>query len=255
MTEPRIEICTDAEALAERAAALIIEAAREAVTHRGRFLFVLAGGSTPEKTYRLLAGPERCHAIDWAKTVIFFGDERFVPPEDPASNFGMSNRALLSKIAIPPAQVLAVPTAEKSSAAAAAACSRELGRVFNQAPDSLPLPRFDLVLLGLGDDGHTASLFPGKAALHVHDRWVTASPPGVLPPPVERITMTFPVLNAARQIVFLVAGGKKAAVVREILDESPGVEKYPAAGIVPVNGTLTWLLDRTAASQLSPRRR
>jgi len=250
MTERQIEICTDANALATRAAALIVEAARDAIVHRSRFLFVLSGGSTPEMTYRLLAEPGRRAAIEWTKTFVFFGDERFVAPEDPASNFGMARRALLSKAPIPPAQVLAVPTAEQSAPAAAAAYSRELGQVFHQPPDSLPMPRFDLVLLGLGDDGHTASLFPGKPALKVQDRWMTASPPGVLPPPVERITMTLPILNAARQVVFLVAGEKKASVVKEILEETPALEKYPAAGIAPVAGTLTWLLDRAAASRL-----
>jgi 6-phosphogluconolactonase len=162
----------------------------------------------------------------------------------------MARRALLSKVPIPPTQVLAVPTAEQSAAAAAAAYSHELAQVFGQAPDSWPAPRFDLVLLGLGDDGHTASLFPGKPATQVHDRWVTASPPGVLPPPVERITMKFPLLNAARQVVFLVAGAKKADVVSEILKKAPGRAQYPAAGIAPVDGTLTWLLDRAAASRL-----
>jgi len=251
MSEPRVEICSEAGALALRAAALAVEAAREAVAHRGRFLFVLSGGSTPEKLYRLLAEPEHRSAIEWTKTFVFFGDERFVPPDDPASNLGMAQRALLAQVPIPAAQVLAVPTGEKSSTTAAAVYSRDVGR---QAPDSLPIPRFDLVLLGLGDDGHTASLFPGKPALKVHDRWVTSSPPGVLPPSVERITMTFPVLNAARQVVFLVVGEKKAEVVREILERSAGAEKYPAARIAPVDGTLTWFLDQAAASRLAPRR-
>jgi 6-phosphogluconolactonase len=253
MIEPLLEICTDADALAARAAALIVQSARDAVARRGRFLFVLAGGSTPEKTYKLLAEPERRAAIEWTETFIFFGDERFVAPDNPASNFGMARRALLSKVPTPEVQVLAVPTAEQSAGAAAAAYSRELGQVFCQASDSLPAPRFDLVLLGLGDDGHTASLFPGKPALNEQRRWVTASPPGVLPPPVERITMTFPLLNAARQVVFLVAGEKKAEVVRKILESDPGREQYPAARIAPIDGTLTWLLDRTAASRLRPR--
>jgi 6-phosphogluconolactonase len=251
MPDPLLEICTDAAALAARAAPLIVQSARDAVAQRGRFLFVLAGGSTPEKTYRLLAQPERRSAIEWTKTFFFFGDERFVPPDDPASNFGMAQRALVSKVPVLPEQVLAVPTGEKSAAAAAAAYSREVGRVFNQPPDSLPVPRFDLVLLGMGDDGHTASLFPGQPATRVRDRWIADSPPGVLPPPVERISMTFPLLNAARKVMFLVAGEKKANVVQEILEGAPGREKYPAAEIAPTAGTLTWVLDEAAASRLA----
>jgi 6-phosphogluconolactonase len=163
----------------------------------------------------------------------------------------MARRALLSNVPIPATQVLAIPTTEISTEAAADAYSRELGRVFDQASDSLPMPRFDLVLLGLGDDGHTASLFPDKPALQVHDRWVTASPPGELPPPVERITMTFPILNAARQVMFLVAGKKKADVLHAILKGVAGGAKYPAAQIAPPEGTLTWLLDAGAASRLT----
>ena len=163
----------------------------------------------------------------------------------------MARRALLSNVPIPATQVLAIPTTEISTEAAADAYSRELGRVFDQASDSLPMPRFDLVLLGLGDDGHTASLFPGMPAVQVDDRWVTWSPPGVLPPPVDRVTMTLPLLNAAREIVFLVAGEKKANVLREILEENPAREKYPAAGIAPTGGSLTWLLDAAAASRLT----
>jgi 6-phosphogluconolactonase len=253
MSHPLLEICTDADALAARAAALVTTAASDAIRDRGRFTFVLAGGSTPAKTYTLLAEPARRAAIDWSKVFIFFGDERFVPPDDPASNYGMARRTLLSQVPIPAAQVFAVPTLEKTPTEAAAAYSRALAQFFKQVPESAPPPRFDLVLLGLGDDGHTASLFPDKAAAKAEDRWVTFSPPGVLPPPVDRITFTFPVLNAARQVAFLVAGENKADVLQEILEGNPGREKFPAAGIAPVEGTLTWLLDQTAASRLLPR--
>ena len=248
-----VEISPDADALAAAAAELVIRAARDAVEKRGRFTLVLAGGSTPEQAYSLLAAPARLAAIDWSKVFFFFGDERFVPPGDPASNYGMAQRSLLSRVPVAASQVFRIPAEMPSPAESAAVYSRELGRFFEQAPDSRPAPRFDLVLLGLGDDGHTASLFPGKPAVHVADRWMTWSPPGVLPPPVDRVTMTLPLLNAARHVVFLVAGTKKANVVREILEENPGREIYPAAGIMPAGGSLTWLLDEAAASCLTRR--
>ena len=248
-----LEVCGDADALAVTAAGLLIRAARDAVRERGRFTLVLAGGSTPERAYSLLAGPERSGAIDWSRVFFFFGDERFVPPGDPASNYGLAQRSLLSRVPLASTQVFPIPTAEPSAADAADAYSRDLSRFFEQAPDSRPLPRFDLVLLGLGEDGHTASLFPGKPAVGVDDRWATWSPPGVLPPAVDRVTMTFPLLNAARHVVFLVAGENKANVLKEVLEEHPGRERYPAAGIAPVEGSLTWLVDARAACRLSPR--
>ncbi len=181
--------------------AVVAEYAQEAVRERGRFTLVLAGGSTPEKTYRLLAEPAQAAMVAWPKTFVFFGDERFVPPDDPRSNFGMARSALLAHVPIPAGQVFPVPTDRPTAAEAAAAYTRRLGEVFAAAPRGPP-PRFDLILLGLGEDGHTASLFPGAAALAVRDTWVTWSPPGTLPPPVDRVTMTYPVLNAARQVLF-----------------------------------------------------
>jgi 6-phosphogluconolactonase len=251
MSSAAVEIYRDADALAAAAAELVIRAACDAIEKRGRFTLVLAGGSTPERTYSLLAGPERLPAVDWSKVIFFFGDERFVPPGDAASNYGMARRSLLSRLPIAASQVYRIPTEKLTPAESAAAYSSELGRFFEQACDSTPVPRFDLVLLGLGDDGHTASLFPEKPAVLVDDQWITWSPPGVLPPPVDRVTMTYALLNAARQVVFLVAGEKKAGVVKEILEENPGREKYPAAGIVAAAGSMTWLLDEPAASHLT----
>lgn len=241
MTE--IRVYDDAAALAERAAELVIETAREAAIERGGFTWALAGGSTPEKTYSLLAEPERAAQIDWNRTFVFFGDERFVPLDHPDSNYGMAQRAMLGKVPLLEGNVHPVPTHLPSPEAAADAYADTLGESFV----SDEIPRFDLILLGLGDDGHTASLFPGQPALNVVDRWVTSSPPGVLPPPVERITLTFPVLNAARRVAFLVAGEKKAAVVRDILGGSTTPATHPAAGVRPAHGELIWLLDAAAA--------
>lgn len=244
-----LTICPDGEALAARAAALIVDAEHEALRERGRFTLVLSGGSTPEKTYDCLARDENREAMDWSRTYLFVGDERFVPADDPVSNFAMIRRSLIERIPIPPANVLPIRTEYPTVAAAAAAYNVSLERFFKLPAGSAP-PRFDLVLLGLGDDGHTASLFPGKPALGVADSWVTSSPPGVLPPPVDRITLTYPILNRARQVLFLVAGVKKASVVHRILREAPPRSEMPAAGIIPDEGLVTWLLDAGAASTL-----
>jgi 6-phosphogluconolactonase len=245
------KVCEDAEKLAEQAAEMIREAAADSIQQRGRFTLVLAGGSTPEKTYTLLAKPDEVAKVDWGRTYLFFGDERLVPHDDPRSNFGMAQRALLAHVPVPPGQVFPIPTDKGTAAECAASYADTLSRVF-QVPAGA-FPTFDLILLGLGDDGHTASLFPGRSALTVADAWVTSSLPGVLPPPVERVTMTFPVLNAARQVAFLVSGDKKAAVLQEVLEGGATLEKYPAAGVRPANGTLTWLMDRAAARLLSAR--
>ena len=252
MSHFNLIICHDADALAVRAAEMIVRSAREAVEQRRQFTLVLSGGSTPEKTNRRLAGSETAATIDWSKTWLFFGDERFVPYDDPANNFGMVQRSLLDHVPVPKENVFPVPSACRSADNAAQQYGQTIARFFGQAAQTAPPPSFDLILLGLGDDAHTASLFPGMPALEVKDSWVTASPPGTLPPPVERITLTFPILNRARQVLFLVAGEKKAEVLREILESQPSVTKAPAAGVRPESGTVTWLVDGGAAKLLTP---
>jgi 6-phosphogluconolactonase len=251
MSNRIIEIVADADVLARTAADRIARAARESVDRCGRFTLVLTGGSTPEKTYVCLASPERSGAVDWSRTYLFFGDERFVPPEDPASNFGMARRSLLAHVPVPAAHIFPMTTSATSAREAAEQYARDLAHFCGLPAHSSPSPCFDLVLLGLGDDGHTASLFPGKPALNESEKWVTWSPPGRLPPPVDRITLTFPVFNAARQVLFLVSGERKADVLKEVLEEKPPRDKYPAAGVSPLSGTVTWLLDAAAASRLS----
>jgi 6-phosphogluconolactonase len=253
MVRPELRICRDAEELAGRAAEIIAAAARDSIADRGRFTLVLSGGSTPQKTYSLLGTEDMGKAIDWRSTFLFLGDERFVSVDDPASNFGMARRSLIDHVAVPTSNVFPMPTDGPDAADGARRYGETIGRFFHVATDSLPPPCFDLVQLGLGDDGHTASLFPGNPSLSVTDRWVTASPPGRLPPPLDRITMTFPILNRARQVLFLVTGEKKAEIVREILEGQPAVEKYPAAGIRLTAGKVTWLLDEAAARLLTSR--
>lgn len=253
MPTPDLLICRDPDALAARAADLIIESARDAVRWRGRFTLVLAGGTAPQKTYQLLGQPERVAASPWSQSLLFFGDERFVPPEDERSNFRMVQLALLARVPVASSQVFPVPTQAGSAAEAAATYAAELAWFFATTLHAAP-PRFDLVVLGLGEDGHTASLLPGSPALHVEDTCATWTPPGALPPRVDRITLTYPVLNAARQIVFLVSGEKKAGALRTVLEGQPSRDQCPAAGIRPADGTVTWLVDEDAAQLLTRRR-
>lgn len=249
---PDLQVFPNEAVLAAHAASLFAQAARDAIAARGRFTVALTGGSSPKETYERLAQPPLSGGIDWANVFVFLGDERFVPYSDERSNYGMCRRLLLDHVPVLPDQVFPIPTNTATPDEAAAEYAQTLARVFAPPPAGPP-PSLDLILLGLGDDGHCASLFPGMPTLHTSDRWVISSPPGTLPPPVDRVTFTFSVLNAARQVVFLVTGEKKAAPVRDILEGGAGVDQHPAAGVNPTNGTLTWLLDEAAASRLKNR--
>lgn len=245
----RIVIADTPDALAVSAADFIADSARAAVRARGRFSLCMTGGSTPEQTYEQLAGRD----LPWDVTDFFWGDERFVSMDDPRSNFGMAQRSLLSRVPVPAGNLFPIPTDAATPAEAAELYAETIADAF-AVTFSAAAPAFDLLLLGLGDDGHCASLFPGHPILHETKLWAAASPPGALPPPVERVTLTFPVLNAAGQVLFLVAGDKKAEAVADILEGGASVDKRPAAGVKPENGTLTWLLDRAAASRLEKQR-
>lgn len=244
MPSPEVVVCQDADEIARRAADRFVSAAEAAAVERGRFAVALSGGSTPEKLHRMLASPEYTGKVAWEQVFVFFGDERIVPHDDPDSNYGMAKRTLLDHLpALPPGNVVPVSTDLAAAEDCASSYETALRDAFHEHNG---VPAFDLVLLGLGDDGHTASLFPGRPALSVTDRLVVASPPGVLPPPVDRVTLTFPVLNAARAVLFLVAGEKKAPALREVLSGRASVETHPAAGVRPASGTLTFLVDRAA---------
>ncbi len=253
MTFRKIEIFQDADALAAHAADFVIRAAQEAIEDYGRFTLALAGGKSPRATYAALARPDRAGRMDWPKTFIFFGDERFGPQDGPDSNAGMARQALLDHIVIPSGNVFPMPTESGANEGASAeAYIQTLADFFGVSPHGLP-PRFDLILLGLGDDGHTASLFPEAPTLAITDAWVASTPAGTLPPPVDRLTFTFPLINAARRVAFLVAGEAKAGIVQEVLEGHRRREAHPSEGVQPTDGTLTWLLDEAAASRLSRR--
>ncbi len=228
-------------ALADAAAAHIVRLAREAVEARGRFVLALSGGATPGATYVRLAQDDLAGQVDWARVHVFWGDERCVPPDHPDSNARMARETLLDRVPIPPENVHRIP-AEQEPVRAAEAYERALRDFFGEAP------RFDLVLLGLGDDGHTASLFPGAAAIHERERWTLAV--YVEKVGAWRVTLTPPVLNAARQATFLVVGAGKAVCLREVLAGPYQPDTLPAQIVWPADGRVLWLVDRAAAAEL-----
>jgi len=218
--------------------------AAEAVQARGRFTVALSGGSTPKTLYSLLATKP---GIPWDKVYFFWGDERHVPPDDPESNYRMVNEALLSKIQVPPENIFRIHAEEKDATAAAQQYEQVIKDFFHLSPGQLP--RFDLIYLGTGPDGHTASLFPGTAALNETQRLVVAN--WVPKFNTDRLTFTYPVLNAAACVTFLASGPDKAPILHDILENSAA--GLPSQRVRPTNGKLIWLVDEAAASKLSRR--
>jgi len=241
-----VRVAPDAGALMRLAAEEVARRAEAAVAARGHFFIALAGGATPRRLYQLLADPRAPFfaRVPWDRTQVFFGDERHVHPDDPESNYGMARAALLSRVPVRPEHVHRIRAEDTDAAAVAADYERELRSAFGLSPGALPA--FDLVLLGLGQDGHTASLFPGSEALEAHGRLVLA--PYVERLRTHRITLALDVLNAARAVVFLVSGAEKAERVREVLlGEGP---LLPAARVRPKGGELAFFLDAPAAALL-----
>ena len=228
------------------AAKLVAERAAEASASRGRFNIALAGGSTPKRLYEILAGDTYRQSIDWSSWHVYFGDERIVPLDDECSNYAMARKALLERVPIRSDQIY-VPSVDAGSPAQVATAYEKVIRSSADTADETP--RMDVVLLGLGSDGHTASLFPGKDALDDREHLITSSTPGVLPPPVDRITFTFPLINAARLVLFLAGGKDKAAAFRAAYHgESLGeVTQVPANRVAPQDGEVFWLVTNDMA--------
>jgi len=243
-TSPTLRILPDRPALFQAAADEFIRQADAAVQSSGRFTVALAGGSTPRGLFNLLA---KNQALPWDKIYIFFGDERHVPPDDPESNYRMARESLLSKVPIPAENVFRIP-AENPDAAQAAQSYEESLRKFFALPAG-SFPRFDLILLGMGPDGHTASLFPNGTALQEKSRWVVSD--WVEKFKTDRITLTLSVLNDAREILFMVSGSDKAATLKEVLEGTQPAEKFPSKLIQPADGKAIWLVDGEAAGALS----
>jgi len=242
---PEIRILTTPQELFEAAGEEVVHDANEAVEQRERFTIALSGGSTPKSLFNLLATNAR-NSFPWEKTLFFWSDERHVPPTDPDSNYRMANEVMLSKVPVPPQNVFRFPAENPDAAAVAREYEKSLEKAFH--PEAGAIPVFDLILLGMGPDGHTASLFPGTAALQEKSRLVVAN--WVEKLRTHRLTFTLPVLNAARCVAFLVSGTDKAPALKAVLEESVPGEQYPAKLVRPTNGRLIWFVDRAAASGL-----
>jgi 6-phosphogluconolactonase len=238
-----LKVVPDATSLYAMAAEEFCSCGQPAIAARGRFCVALSGGNTPRGVYSLLAEKKK-DSLAWDKVYIFFGDERNVPPDHPDSNYRMARESVLSRLPIPAANVFRIP-AELSADAAAGQYEQSLRGFFGLGGGSWP--QFDLILLGIGEDGHTASLFPGSPALREQSRLVVANP--VEKFHSERITLTYPVLNHALEVLFLVSGQGKAPILRDIFD--PAMKgRYPAQAVQPEHGKVLWIVDRDAAGLL-----
>jgi len=236
-------VLPDAEAVAEEAAGRFVAEARDAVAARGRFSVALSGGSTPRRLFHLLSSSPYCDQVAWQAVHVFWGDERCVPPDDPESNYRLARNTLLEHVPVPDGNVHRLE-GERDPGAAARAYERTLHEFYCG-----PQPRFDLVLLGLGRDGHTASLFPRSPALDEREMLVVATEADYEGRPTCRLTLTLPAINSARCILFLVTGEGKASIVADVLQNRD--ELLPAQHVAPAAGQVTWLLDRAAAAGLA----
>jgi 6-phosphogluconolactonase len=242
MAAPRIDVSADPAALAQRVAQWIVDLACAAP---GRFAIALSGGSTPKRLYQLLAAPPLRDQLPWPRVHLFWGDERCVPWDSADSNYGMAHDAMLSHVPIPPENVHGIPF-RVNPAAAAEEYERVLKSYYGAATLDPVRPLFDIVLLGMGPDGHTASLFPGKPALDEERRWAIEVPEPGLNPYVPRVTLTYPTLDSSKSAVFVAAGADKAAMMRRALG---GERDLPSARIAPV-GELVWFVDRAAIGEV-----
>jgi 6-phosphogluconolactonase len=241
----RLEILKDADGVVHRAAEIFVEVAAVAHSQRSGWTVALAGGTTQAALYRLLASSAYRDRVGWEAISFFFGDERAVPPDHPESNFRMANDALFRPLRLHNRQFHRMQGEMHDLAKAAELYEEDLRKAFNGE-----LPRFDLILLGMGPDGHTASLFPGSQTLLECRRWVIPVLGAPKPPP-SRLTLTLPVFNAGRKIVFTVAGQNKAAALQEVLHGAASPHDFPAKMIRPGADRLLWIVDQAAASRLT----
>jgi len=241
-----LKVFETVDALNKAAAEYIITIAKKAIAERGKFIISLSGGETPKKIYSLLATPHFCKQIEWNKVFIFWGDERCVSLNDVRNNAYQARLTLLDKIDIPLLNIYSIPV-NLPPAEAASTYEKELKAFFgNEAEQSTLHAKFDLILLGLGENGHTASLFPGTKVINEQTEGIRAVP--VEEEKMFRITMTAPLINQAHHILFLVTGENKAEVLKNVLAAPYQPEKYPAQLIKPVNGELAWFVNQEAAS-------
>ncbi len=238
----KVIVTPDVASLDEACAEMIVQSASEAIAARGRFTIALSGGSTPKPLYALLASEPWIKRIDWARTHVFWGDERWVKSTDKQSNYRMANEALLQKVPVPAANVHRIDTDHGEPDEAADAYEDEIRSFFG------PKPQFDFNLLGIGTNGHTASLFPGRPTLQERERLVVAD--NIPEVHMWRVTFTVPLINDSRTILFLVAGAEKAQVLADVLHGPQEPERLPSQLIRANHGSLLWLLDEAAAANL-----
>ncbi|MGB7417495.1 MAG: 6-phosphogluconolactonase [Thermosynechococcaceae cyanobacterium] len=244
MTEPTIEIFADAAQLVQRAAELVTAEVHSAIAQRDRFTIALAGGNTPKPLYEQLATQD----LPWSKFHVFWGDERYVPVDNPDSNAGMAQQAWLDQVAIPAHNIHPMETHAADPADAARTYEDHLNAFFGSKSEPGQFPQLDVVLLGIGPDGHTASLFPQTEALQVCDRSITVGDKDGQP----RITFTVPLLNSARCVIFMVTGANKQTALDQIFAEQADASQWPARLVQPQEGKLLWLLDEAAGQHLNP---
>ncbi len=244
----QIAVYPNSDTLSHEAAAYVVRVAQEAIVTHGRFTFALSGGSTPKKLYALLAEEPYCSQIDWALVEIFWSDERCVPPDSEDSNFLLAQRAMLSKIPIAANQIHRMPAEKDDRDVASLAYTRDMQVTFGTDG----VPAFDLIQLGMGPEGHTASLFPHQPSLHEQQRLVM--PVSVPKPPPPRLTFTPRILNAANHVLFLVTGTDKAEALQAVLEGAYQPDEYPAQLVKPLKGEVTWMLDQAAASLLQQKK-
>jgi 6-phosphogluconolactonase len=237
-----LQIYNDPESLSEAVARFFVEQSRQAVQIQRRFSVALAGGHTPERAYQLLAQPPLRDQVPWTKVHVFWGDERCVPPDDPRSNARGARRALLDGTPIPPEQVHPI-LCDQNPQQGAEKYEALLQEFFAGGP-----PCFDLILLGLGENGHTASIFPGTPAVEEQERWVIAV--YVAEQAMWRVTLTPPLINQATVVAFLVAGAVKARILQRVLDGPFEPHTLPAQLIQPASGNLYWMMDKEASQKL-----
>lgn len=241
-----VERFIDAEQLSHAAAEKFVHIARDAIAVKGNFTVALSGGSTPRRLYQLLTEPPFHEQVDWTKVEFFWGDERSVPPDHPDSNYYVAHEAL-QKLRILAEHIHRMQAEREDQEAAARDYQAEIARVFG-VPVQGEAPAFDLILLGLGADGHTASLFPYTEAVQETRRWVTCSYVPKLS--ANRLTLTAPILNRGKAILFLVAGTDKAAALQAVLEGPLDPERVPAQLIRPTAGRLVWMVDQASAGRL-----
>ena len=239
----KIIIKENAAMLSQKATTIFNQTAKESIDRHGRFVVAISGGSTPRRMYRMLAEEPYSSAIQWDKTYIFWVDERCVPENGSDSNYGAAKKDFLNRVSVPEAQVYPMP-GELPPKQGAQKYQKALIDFFHLEDGRFPT--FDLIFLGMGTDGHTASLFPGHRTVDEKKRMVVAVKGGN--PDVNRLTMTLPVLNRARQIVFLISGKEKAVTLKTVFEDDQ--TRLPVQKIHALDGELTWLLDREAASLL-----